>query len=199
MGTIIRVLVCKYVFHLDCPRILWQFLYDWSALMQYSFSKLFKRIQCKINISLLLMQTTIANATCLHQFCIEPMIYLCCIITLKIFLNCTYSYLEVFRHVPHDKGTTLWCGTHVWSYLSSVSRSSGMTFGWHIERDCVMDIRRMFLIKYIGPLNSIPIVFSDPTPVFSNFHTVLGLSLECNAAIFIECYPERKLELSYQE
>ena len=79
---------------------------------------------------------------------------LLCIITLKIFLKCTYSYLEVFGHVPHDKVTTLWCGTHVWSYFSSVSRSSGMTFGWHIERDCAMDIRRMFLIQYIGPLNS---------------------------------------------
>ena len=120
------------------------------------------------------------------------MIYLCCIIPITIFLKSTYSSLYV-GHVPRDKGTTLWCETHVWSYFSSVSRSSGMTFGWYSERELwnghpsyvSYPVYRAF--KFETQL--ICIVFSDPTPVFSNFHIVPGPSLEYNTAIFTECYP----------
>ena len=45
------------------------------------------------------MQHTIANATYLHQFCTEPMIYLCCIIPLKPFSSAhtvPYKFLDMF-------------------------------------------------------------------------------------------------------
>ena len=66
---------------------------------------------------------------------------------------------------------------------------------WHLggimSGDCIMDIRHVFLIRYLGPLNSKHtsyVSFSvTPNPIFSNFVGVP--SLEYNAAIFNECYP----------
>ena len=118
------------------------------------------------------------------------MIYSCCTIPLKIFLKCTCSSLQIFGHVPHDKGT-IWCETRVRSYFSSVLRPSGMTFGWYNERGLCNGHPLCVSYPVSGAFKFetylICIVFSDPNPIFSNFERVP--SLEYNTTIFTECYP----------
>ena len=158
-----------------------------SALMQHSFSKLFKRSQCKINISLLLMQHIYIS------FALNPWYIYVAPFPSRSFVRphtVLYKCVDMFPMIR----VLVWKSR--WSYFSSVSRPSDMAFGWYSERElwnghssyvCHPVYRAVKFETYL-----ICIVFCDPTPAYSNFHIVPGPSLEYNAAIFIECYSRIK-------
>ena len=112
------------------------------------FSKLFERIQCKINISLLLMQHIYIS------FALNPWYIYVVPFPSRSFVSpytVLYKCVDMFPMIR-----VLLSGVKV-TFEAILAVFHGHLV-WHLggilNGNCVMDIRHMFVIRYIGPLNS---------------------------------------------